>query len=152
WPGNVRELENLIYRSAVIAQGDMILIKHLPLEVVKAVGDQIKLTRPPFETEDVPVSDAAVATISESISSPEIEASDDALLGAPTLNPYDAVYEDLRKNSGTNILESAERELIQRALAESGGKQVKAAEILGMTRATLRKRIDQYDLKYSRPL
>ena len=26
------------------------------------------------------------------------------------------------------------------------GKQVKAAEIIGMTRATLRKRIDQYDL------
>ena len=27
WPGNVRELENLIYRSAVLAQGEMILIK-----------------------------------------------------------------------------------------------------------------------------
>jgi two-component system nitrogen regulation response regulator GlnG len=33
WPGNVRELENVIYRSAVIAQGDAILPKDLPDEV-----------------------------------------------------------------------------------------------------------------------
>ena len=30
WPGNVRELENVIYRSAVVAQGDAILVKDLP--------------------------------------------------------------------------------------------------------------------------
>jgi two-component system nitrogen regulation response regulator GlnG len=30
WPGNVRELENVVYRSAVIAQGDAILVKDLP--------------------------------------------------------------------------------------------------------------------------
>jgi two-component system nitrogen regulation response regulator GlnG len=33
WPGNVRELENLVYRSAVIAQGDAILPKDLPEEI-----------------------------------------------------------------------------------------------------------------------
>ncbi|HKB57063.1 MAG TPA: sigma-54 dependent transcriptional regulator [Lacunisphaera sp.] len=33
WPGNVRELENMVYRSAVIAQGDAILPKDLPDEV-----------------------------------------------------------------------------------------------------------------------
>src|SRR5207237_9382875 len=33
WPGNVRELENVIYRSAVIAQGDAILEKDLPVEI-----------------------------------------------------------------------------------------------------------------------
>jgi two-component system nitrogen regulation response regulator GlnG len=33
WPGNVRELENAIYRSAVIAQGDAILVKDLPAEL-----------------------------------------------------------------------------------------------------------------------
>ncbi|MBL9215232.1 MAG: hypothetical protein JNG83_07140, partial [Opitutaceae bacterium] len=33
WPGNVRELENMIYRSAVIAQGDAILPKDLPDEL-----------------------------------------------------------------------------------------------------------------------
>ena len=33
WSGNVRELENAIYRSAVIAQGDAILVKDLPAEL-----------------------------------------------------------------------------------------------------------------------
>ena len=33
WPGNVRELENVIYRSAVIAQGDVILARDLPAEM-----------------------------------------------------------------------------------------------------------------------
>ena len=33
WPGNVRELENVVYRSAVIAQGDAILVKDLPTEI-----------------------------------------------------------------------------------------------------------------------
>ena len=33
WPGNVRELENVVYRSAVVAQGDAILVKDLPQEI-----------------------------------------------------------------------------------------------------------------------
>jgi len=37
WPGNVRELENMIYRSAVIAQGDTILPKDLPDELRQSV-------------------------------------------------------------------------------------------------------------------
>jgi transcriptional regulator with PAS, ATPase and Fis domain len=37
WPGNVRELENMIYRSAVIAQGDTILPKDLPDELRQTV-------------------------------------------------------------------------------------------------------------------
>jgi DNA-binding protein Fis len=70
----------------------------------------------------------------------------ETLIGQPPVDPYDAVYKDLRASKGTNILEHAERALIARALEDAEGKQVKAAEILGMTRATLRKRIDQYDL------
>jgi|UniRef100_UPI0040498136 DNA-binding NtrC family response regulator len=39
WPGNVRELENVIYRSAVIAQGDAILVKDLPADLGGSVLD-----------------------------------------------------------------------------------------------------------------
>ena len=39
WPGNVRELENMIYRSAVIARGDMILPKDLPDEIRGELAD-----------------------------------------------------------------------------------------------------------------
>jgi len=145
WPGNVRELENIIYRSAVLAQGEMILIKDLPQEVVKAIGSTVSpkaepTTEPAAEPAIAPAATVEVAAPSEPL--PE----EAALLGQPTTDPYGAVYQALRGTYETNILEHVERELIVRALEESGGKQVKAAEIIGMTRATLRKRIDQYDL------
>jgi two-component system nitrogen regulation response regulator GlnG len=37
-----------------------------------------------------------------------------------------------------------ERELIARALVETNGNQVQAARLLGITRATLRKRIEKF--------
>jgi len=140
WPGNVRELENIIYRSAVMAQSDTILVKDLPKEILSAVGAK------------VPTARSAVAEVNEKTSA-EVTAgaADEAgdgnvLLGASEEDPFDAAYRLLRSEQGNNILEHAERELIRRALEESEGKQVKAAGILGMTRSTLRKRIDQYDL------
>jgi len=39
WPGNVRELENAVYRSAVVAQGDAILLKDLPPELRGVNGE-----------------------------------------------------------------------------------------------------------------
>jgi DNA-binding protein Fis len=45
------------------------------------------------------------------------------------------------------IIEAAERELIVRALAETAGNQVQAAKLLGMTRATLRKRIESFGIQ-----
>ncbi len=152
WPGNVRELENLVYRSAVMAQGETILIKDLPQEVVGAVGDLGKLTPAPFVVEPekaVEEESDTVAPASESVAAPIAEpvpAAVEAIVGMPAGDPFDAVYQQLRKEKETNILEHMEREIIARALEETGGKQVKAAEILGMTRATLRKRIDQFDL------
>jgi len=146
WPGNVRELENLVYRSAVMAQSDTILIKDLPAEIVASVGGA-PVTRSPFSMDeptadvapvDVEMPEAAATQIAEEIESSESE--------APVGNPFDQVYAILKEKYGTNILEHAEREIITRALEETNSKQVKAAEILGMTRATLRKRMDQYDL------
>ena len=39
WPGNVRELENIIHRSSVLAQGNSILLKDLPKELMQANGN-----------------------------------------------------------------------------------------------------------------
>ena len=144
WPGNVRELENLIYRSAVMAQGETILIKDLPQEVIRAVGAN------PLPAEMASQSQVSAEDDTNVVNEQtELQADAElntAVVGAPTSNHFDVAYDQLRADVGTNILEHMEREMIARALEESGGKQVKAAEIVGMTRATLRKRIDQYDL------
>jgi DNA-binding protein Fis len=45
------------------------------------------------------------------------------------------------------VLPAVERELIIQALIETKGNQVQAAKILGITRATLRKRIEKFQIK-----
>jgi nitrogen regulation protein NR(I) len=146
WPGNVRELENLVYRSAVMAQSETILIKDLPQELVAAVaGVELSNAVDPADELISNIDERAQCVGSVEVPHAQVSAAE-TLLGAPLGDPFRAVYEQLREQHGNNILEHAERELIECALEEAGGKQVKAAEILGITRATLRKRIDQYDL------
>jgi DNA-binding protein Fis len=55
------------------------------------------------------------------------------------------LYEFLRLGGAENLLERAELELTKRALKETAGNQVKASAILGMTRSTLRKRIERLE-------
>ncbi len=52
-----------------------------------------------------------------------------------------------RKDAKLKLLPAMERELIIRALAETGGNQVRAAKLLGITRATLRKRIEKFGIQ-----
>jgi len=131
WPGNVRELENVIYRSAVIAQGDTLLLKDLPLEIRDAVGA--------IAPAEAPVPAA----------SPESSSTPAAPAVAPALSLADAldwIHRELASGSEP-ILERLEREMASRVLKAESGNQLRAAEKLGITRATLRKRIDEWGLK-----
>lgn len=123
-----------------MAQSDTILIKDLPGDILSAVGAEVPRRKASTPVE-ASAGEGSAAPVAENESDEE-----NVLLGSQDGNPFDAAYQKLRSEKENNILEHGEREFIQRALQESGGKQVKAAEILGMTRATLRKRIDRYDL------
>ena len=46
----------------------------------------------------------------------------------------------------SNLLDKIEKFLIRKALAETKGNQVQAAKLLGISRNTLRNRIDRYKL------
>jgi two-component system nitrogen regulation response regulator GlnG len=52
-----------------------------------------------------------------------------------------------RKSSSLKVIPAVERELIINALAETKGNQVQAAKLLGITRATLRKRVEKFKIK-----
>ena len=52
-----------------------------------------------------------------------------------------------RAHPNLKIIPAVERELIINALKETGGNQVQAAKLLGITRATLRKRIEKFGIK-----
>ena len=52
-----------------------------------------------------------------------------------------------RLQGGIKVLPAVERELVIEALKETQGNQVQAAKLLGITRATLRKRVDKFGIR-----
>ncbi len=136
WPGNVRELENVIYRSAVIAQGDAILLKDLPVEIREAVGAPVTGTTQPFEG-----GNANTGT------TPPFSAPVSGALAAELTVEAALDYLHIQLTAGDEpILKRLETEMIVRVLKATDGNLVKASERLGMTRATLRKRVDELQL------
>ena len=130
WPGNVRELENAIQRSVVVAQGDTILKTDLPREIPQRAAPPVAAGT---ETDALP-EDGEREAAEEELS----EGTRDQLL--------DRVYRRMRNAGEGPLLPLLEKEMARRALQETGGNQARASSILGITRATLRKRIETYGL------
>jgi len=121
WPGNVRELENAIRRALVMAKGEAILVSDLPAEVI---------------------GQSATAGSAASIAAPAAEggASETAALARQ-------LFQIARRDPKLKILPTVERELVIQALKETEGNQVHAAKLLGVTRATLRKRVEKFGIQ-----
>jgi DNA-binding NtrC family response regulator len=124
WPGNVRELENVIQRAIVVAKGDAILLNDLPPEILGA------------EQPIRPVSESRAST-----GGPGTAPAPDLATVARTL------FRWARQESNLKVIPAVERQLIIEALAETKGNQVQAAKLLGITRATLRKRVEKFDIR-----
>lgn len=139
WPGNVRQLENVINRACVIAQGDTILLKDLPQELTDwAVENGVELSPGTSAKPPVPGPKAG----EEKRLSGRSDKGSTAREGDNLTDCFDRLYQLLREKNREAILKVIESAMIRRALAESEGNQAKASRFLGMTRATLRKRID----------
>lgn len=164
WPGNVRELENVIHRSAVIAKGDTILPKDLPVEICEAAGRSTG-SRPPFKPEQAEPNSANESV--EEVPESEVPPSQASAPKPPSVQmighdsapvnvsasmsldeAFDVTYKLMRDGNDKLLLQVMEEAIIDRALKEMKGNQVKTSALLGITRATLRKRIDQFGLKY----
>ena len=57
-----------------------------------------------------------------------------------------------RENSSLKVIPAVERELIVQAMQETDCNQVQAAKLLGITRATLRKRLEKFQIKQARSI
>jgi len=121
WPGNVRELENAIRRAHVMAKSGAILLSDLPPEISGQGGG----APPPSATGSA--AGGAAAT--------------DAAALARQL------FQWARRDPKLKIIPAVERELVIQALKETNDNQVHAAKMLGITRATLRKRIDKFGIQ-----
>ena len=115
WPGNVRELQNTLQRAVVLATSDVLLPKDLPLgQVAGAAG--------PADLAAV-VAPVCAMTVAEAASS---------------------LFEALCREGGEReLLPWVEEDFTRRAMESTGNNQVKASKLLGITRATLRKRLER---------
>jgi len=117
WPGNVRELENVVQRAMVMATSGVILPEHLPIGPVSAAA-----------------SVAIDATLEEIIERKLLEC-----------------VRGLREHASANLYDLmvglVEKPLLRAVLRETGGNQVRAAQILGINRNTLRKKLTEHGIE-----
>ncbi|MEK0446140.1 MAG: hypothetical protein RLZZ399_1461 [Verrucomicrobiota bacterium] len=116
WPGNVRELENTIQRACVLATSDVLLPKDIPLGLGVMQPEQIQTSNPSL---------AGVVTKDMAI---------EALLKAAEADP------------NLQLLPWLEREFTLHSMRMTNGNQVRSAKLLGITRATLRKRLEIFGI------
>jgi two-component system nitrogen regulation response regulator GlnG len=124
WPGNVRELENLVRRICALYTEDLITARIVDREL------QDQSTAPTEPGGPVTLSGLVERHLAQSFA--------DQPDGIPPPGLYD------------RVLHEVERPLLSLTLAATRGNQVRAAEILGLNRNTLRKKIQDLGLEVSR--
>ena len=126
WPGNVRQLENTLKRLAVTGQAEEIT----KVEVETVLGNQ-----PAIEPL---MGGGAGDKLSSSV--------------AKHLRRYFDLHGGVLPPAGlyNRILREVETPLIEIALDATGGNQAKCADLLGINRNTLRKKITDLDIRVTR--
>jgi len=122
WPGNVRELENTIHRACVFATSDVLLPKDIPFGAGPMLSEEDSGDLAPTSRNS---SLANVVTKEMAI---------EALLKAAEQDPK------------LQLLPWVEREFTLHSMRATNGNQVRAAKLLGITRATLRKRMEIFGI------
>lgn len=117
WPGNVRELENMIKRVLVLTS-DSVITKDTLIEAAPHMEERAKIGE---------------ATFAEIISS-ELN----YLLGTAGERSGNSIYD--------SILKKVEKPLIEAVLQITKGNKKKAAQVLGINRNTLSKKMEELGL------
>ncbi|MEE2995901.1 MAG: nitrogen regulation protein NR(I) [Pseudomonadota bacterium] len=125
WYGNVRELENLIQRLAALYSDDTINGQTVRQELAGNVSDNLGR-------------DDAAETLSEAVHRHLKRAFSESEGGVPSSGLY------------MRVLREIEEPLIELTLNATRGNQIRAAEILGLNRNTLRKKIRELDIEVIR--
>ena len=131
WPGNVRELENLARRLCALYSQETIGVDVIEAELSDA------LPQPgPVEAGADPAGEGLSAAVERH------------------LRDYFAAHAGSLPASGLydRVLREVERPLITLSLTATRGNQIRAAELLGLNRNTLRKKIRELDIPVVRGL
>jgi two-component system response regulator AtoC len=124
WPGNIRELENVLERTILFCTGDLIEVDDLPADL--RAGEDEPPARSVTQEMTIPAAAAAAAALAEG-----------------------------RESTGSTSLKAMvraetsriERELIARALDETGGNVTQAAKLLKISRKSLQMKMKEFGLR-----
>jgi DNA-binding NtrC family response regulator len=130
WPGNVRELENVIRGAALTAPGRVILPEHLVIQATGVPG--LETTAQPAAADSSDEKPRNGRDIGRLLDPVFQRFHDDYAAGRPG-KPFDAI----------------EAIFIRKALTVTEGNQSRAARLLGITRTTLRKRMQKHKIRVS---
>jgi two-component system nitrogen regulation response regulator GlnG len=139
WPGNVRELENLTRRLAALYPQDV--IGDALIEAELSAGSAPSIAPAPAPGEDLRQRAAAPVSIGggDGFNSAMERAIGELFRSFGGANPQVGLYH--------RVLHDLEAPLIAATLGLTRGNQIKAAEILGLNRNTLRKKIRDLNLR-----
>ncbi len=147
WPGNVRELRNVVYSFSVTSTSGRIRAedfeKYISERKPRSKLLPVVTGRTPQAAEHQIMMQALMALTGE-IKELRflIESELEKMSGGDS-----GSMDSLIGRSGSMKVDDAEKELIMRALDESGGNRKRAAEILGMGERTLYRKLDKYGLR-----
>jgi len=135
WPGNIRELENVIERTMLFCEGPTIRAVDLPSEFMMVTTVP---AAPPGGAAPAAAEEPAPTRVSGSFSLP-------ALAGMSL--PIGAEAVSSLKEAVRAETERVERELIQKALDETGGNVTQAARKLKISRKSLQTKMKELGLR-----
>jgi len=130
WPGNIRELENVIERTVLFSEGPMIRLPELPPELLVARADRAAANQ----------SDTRITGSRSAVPAPPEDPN------APSTIPPSEGVSSLKEAVKAET-ERVERELIQRALDETGGNVTQAARKLKISRKSLQTKMKELGLR-----
>jgi transcriptional regulator with GAF, ATPase, and Fis domain len=119
WPGNIRELENVLERTMLFCMSPQIELADIPAEVSGAGRERVG-------RDDTPTGSFAIAAAAEGLE-----------VGENT-----SLKEVVRAETSR-----LERELIARALEETGGNVTQAAKLLKISRKSLQMKMKEFGLR-----
>jgi two-component system, NtrC family, response regulator AtoC len=119
WPGNVRELKNALERAMILEDGNLLRPDDLPFSVASGRS-------------------GAVVEESQMSSPPETQSTPGKRRLPPLFIP-----------EGGTSLEDVEHALVELALQQSHGNQIKAAKLLSISRDALRYKMKKFGLSHS---
>ena len=150
WPGNVRELQNVMKQSMLAAHGTVLLPAFLPepLRLLTKSG----YSRIHRKSRSTPGYSAGSDLSGEALQTEDSALPEDSAVNKAG-NPYGDIAQRILLEKNEDALQVAvagmERELIRLAMQEHRGNISAAARHLGITRLTLRKKINAYGITFT---